>query len=77
MDNRITFMASLPDIQSAINISGTGSGARIKLDVPETDIPNVALLMLLRGKLLKVTIEDAEGETEIKTTLRTSAKRRV
>lgn len=30
-----SFHAVLPDIQSAINFSGSGNGARIKLDVAE------------------------------------------
>ena len=30
-----SFHATLPDIQSAINFSGSGNGARIKLDVAE------------------------------------------
>lgn len=36
-----SFFASLPDIQSAINFSGSGNGARIKLDVAENEISEV------------------------------------
>ena len=57
---KICFLSSLPDIQSAINISGAGNGARLKLDVPETEIAEVIKLTLLRGKALKVTIEEVE-----------------
>ncbi len=62
-----SFFASLPDIQSAISFSGAGNGARIKLDVPETEISEVIKLMLLRGKAFKVIIEEADtnGKTEI------------
>jgi hypothetical protein len=57
---KICFFCSLPDIQSAISISGTGNGARLKLDVPETEIAEVIKLTLLRGKALKVTIEEVD-----------------
>jgi len=57
---KICFLSSLPDIQSAINISGAGNGARLKLDVPETEIAEVIKLALLRGKTFKVTIEEVE-----------------
>ena len=55
-----SFYASLPDIQSAINFSGAGNGARIKLDVSETEIAEVVKLMLLRGKIFKVDIWEEE-----------------
>jgi len=55
-----SFECSLPDIQSAINFSGAGNGARIKLDVPETEIAEVIKLMLLRGKIFKVEIWEEE-----------------
>ena len=57
---KICFLSSLPDIQSAINISGAGNGVRLKLDVPETEIAEVIKLTLLRGKAFKVTIEEVE-----------------
>jgi hypothetical protein len=57
----ITFLASLPPIQSAISLSGDGNGARVKIDIPETDA-FAALWLQLKGsgKLLKITIEIAE-----------------
>lgn len=58
---RIEFTASLPHIQSAL--SAGGDGARLKLDIPESDLPQVLRLLLLKGKAFKVTIEEAaEGE---------------
>jgi len=54
----IEFEASLPDIQSAITLSGSGNGARIKLDVPESEFAEMVKLALLRGKSFRVTIED-------------------
>jgi hypothetical protein len=54
----ITFMASLPPIQSAITLDGNGDGARIKLDLPATDA-GAALLLQHHGagRVLRVTIE--------------------
>ena len=60
---KITFVASLPPIQSAINIDGQGNGARIKLDIPASDIESVVKLTGMRGKVFKVTIEESsEGD---------------
>ena len=52
----IKFMASLPDIQSAISVGG--DGARVKLDIPETDLAQVIKLVMMKGKAFTVTIED-------------------
>lgn len=54
----IEFEASLPDIQSAITLSGAGNGARIKIDVPESEFAEVVKLALMRGKSFKVRIEE-------------------
>ncbi|MDI9475303.1 MAG: hypothetical protein QM295_00545 [Bacillota bacterium] len=51
-----SFHAVLPDIQSAINFSGSGNGARIKLDVAENEISEVIKMVLLRGKEFKVDV---------------------
>lgn len=55
------FAASLPPIQSAINAHGGGDGARIKLDVPESDFAEVLKLVLMRGKVFEVVVVDPEG----------------
>jgi len=54
----ISFLASLPPIQSAIKLDGQG-GARIQLEVPEEDIMEVMKLAMLKGIVFKVTV-DAE-----------------
>ncbi len=61
---KITFAASLPDILSAISLSGVqDSGARIKLDIPASDVGAIVLLQQKgAGRLLKVTIEFVEGK---------------
>lgn len=58
---KIEFIASLPPIQSALNIGGAeGDVSRVKLDVPGTEIAQVVKLLLLRGKTFKVTIEETD-----------------
>uniref|UniRef100_A0A6M3KA84 Uncharacterized protein n=1 Tax=viral metagenome TaxID=1070528 RepID=A0A6M3KA84_9ZZZZ len=58
---KIDFIASLPDIQSAINISGNGA-VRVKLDIPESEIADAIKLVMLKGKAFKVNIETIEEE---------------
>jgi len=58
MPDPLTFTASLPPIDSAINLHGAGDGARIKLDIPRTDTD--AILLLQRwysGVSFRITIE--------------------
>lgn len=57
---KLTFAAYLPEKQSAIAIHGR-DGARVTLDIPESDIAAAARLLLLRDKPLKVTIEELGG----------------
>ncbi len=52
----ISFLASLPPIQSAISLAGDG-GARIKLDVDESQMGAVMWLATLRGLVFRVTVE--------------------
>jgi len=59
MDERVTFLASFPPIQSAIKITGNGDGMRIQLDIPESEMGNAARLLLWRGVALRVTVEVA------------------
>jgi hypothetical protein len=55
--DKIEFVASLPDIQSAISLSGGGDGARVKLDIPESHRLQIMKLAALTGMAFKVTIE--------------------
>lgn len=61
---KIKFVASLPDILSAISLSGVpDSGARVKLDIPASDIGAIILLQQKgAGRLLKVTVEIMDGK---------------
>lgn len=58
----ITFMATIPNLATAINIDGEeDSGGRIKIDVPGSEMP--ALLELTayaRGKPLRIMVEVLE-----------------
>ncbi len=58
----IEFIASLPPIMSAITVSGNGDGARVKLDIPQSEMAAIVQLQLMQGRALKVTVEDLEGE---------------
>ena len=62
----ISFVASLPPIQSAINLDGKGDGGRVKLDVPASDAGALLLLQHhFSGKAFRVTIE-VIGEEQCK-----------
>lgn len=51
-----TFIATVPQIQSAFNVGGDGS-ARLKLDVPESEIAEVVKLIAFgRDKALRITV---------------------
>lgn len=52
---QITFHAAFPPIQSAIRLDGQG-GARIQLDVPESDIQDFIGAMAWRGSVMVVTL---------------------
>ena len=55
---KIEFMASLPPIQSAVKIDGQDGGARIQLDVPASELPEVIKIpAYCAGKTFKVIIE--------------------
>ena len=56
---KIEFIACLPDIQSAITISGEGA-TRVKFDIPESELSNAVKLVMLKGQAFKVKIETEE-----------------
>ena len=53
-----TFRASIPPIMSGIKTGG--DGMRIQFDVPESDMGEAIKLVLMRGKVLKITVEPQE-----------------
>lgn len=58
--DKLSFLAYLPNIQSAI--SAGGDGIRLKLDVPETDMPEALKMVTLKGKVFRVTVEPEEDQ---------------
>ena len=62
---KIIFIASFPAIQSAINIDGLGQGARVKLDIPASDMLQVVQLQTMVGKAFKVTVEEIEPSVAV------------
>jgi len=57
MQDKITFYASLPPIQSAVTIGGD-QATRIKLDIPAIELAEVLkLISFYSGKSFKVTVE--------------------
>ena len=59
---KIEFIASLPDILSAISIAGVDGNIRIKLDIPASEIEAVMKLIAMKGQVFKVTIEENKGD---------------
>lgn len=60
-DEVIEFIASLPPIQSAINLDGMGDGGRVKLDVPRSHVEALLRLQRWAGCALRVRVELAEN----------------
>lgn len=58
---RLTFIASIAPLQSAITVASDG-GARVKVDIPEEEMPAIVRLMLFRGKVLRITIEEVQKQ---------------
>lgn len=52
----ITFLATSSMLQSAIQIAGDG-GARLKLDLDDSQVDAIPPLMAMRGEVLSVTVE--------------------
>lgn len=55
MADSITFLASIAALQSAIQIASDG-GARVKLDIPESEMDALVKLLAMRERTLRVTI---------------------
>lgn len=53
-----TFLATIPDIQSAIKFGGDGS-VRIQLDIPESEVGGVMPLTIWTRRVLRVTVAPA------------------
>ena len=53
----VSFRASIPPTETAIKIHGEG-GARMLIDVSEDDLPGFLPALAMRGKVLRVTLEE-------------------
>jgi len=60
-DEPLTFLASIAPLQSAITIASDG-GARVKIDIPEDEMPAIMRLTMMRGRVLKITIEPDDDD---------------
>ena len=58
MNRSVTFRASIPPMETAIKIHGEG-GARLQLDIAESDLAGFLPALVMRGKVLNVTLEEA------------------
>lgn len=63
---RISFIGSLPPIQSAIQISGQGDGARLRLEIPQFHADVIPLVqMFFTGVAFRITFDlDLEDSSE-------------
>lgn len=59
----LTFTASIAPLQSAITIASDG-GARVKIDIPEEEMPAIVRLMLFRGIPLRITVEPLKNKPD-------------
>ena len=55
-----TFPATIPPMETAIKIHGEG-GARLILDIAESDLGAFLSALPMRGKRLRVTLEDYDA----------------
>jgi hypothetical protein len=55
----VTFFASIPPMETAIKIHGDG-GARMQLDIAESDLAGFLPALIMRGKRLSVTLVEAK-----------------
>ena len=58
-----SFLASIPEIQSAIKVGG--DGMRLQLDIPESEMEKAMPVFGMRRRVLAVTIED-EGDIRVR-----------
>ncbi len=61
-NNEVTFLATLPEIQSAILIGA--DNARVKLDIPLMYLEAVSVLMMMQGKVLEVRVKVADADRD-------------
>jgi len=60
----IEFMATLAPIATAVKFDGCKEGGRVTLEVPESDIAALAMMLRLRETVFRVTVEEVEDDGE-------------
>lgn len=61
MSEPIVFIASIAPTNTGLSIHGI-DGYRILLDIPDDELAAVMRLALLRGKALRVTVDEAQQQ---------------
>jgi hypothetical protein len=56
----VSFRATIPPTETAIKVHGEG-GARLQLDIAESDLGAFLPALVMRGRRLRVTLEESEG----------------
>jgi hypothetical protein len=76
MSEPIVMLASIPPIMTALKVDGSG-GARLQLDIPDSETEAIKALLDMRGAELVVTVQrrEAQGETEQPTVRRWNERR--
>lgn len=62
----LVFIASIAPLQTAISIASDG-GARVKVDIPESELEAIRTLLGMRGKRLIMTVQVADDDTDAPT----------
>ncbi len=64
MSESIVMLASIPPIMTALKVDGSG-GARLQLDIPDSETEAIKALLDMRGAELVVTVQrrGQQGET--------------
>ena len=58
----ISFIASLAPIMTAVKFDGRAEGGRLTLEVPDSDVANLAKMLMLRERAFRVTITELKEE---------------
>ncbi len=64
-DKKTIFLATIPAVLAGIKISGDGGGARLQLEIPESEMAHAMYLLTMRQIVFKVTIEPYDGFSNI------------
>lgn len=63
MSEPLVFLATIPPIQTAIKVAGDG-GARVQIDIPESEAEAIKAILDLRGGELIITVQRRPAQQE-------------